>query len=88
MDFPIRGLFLQTSDRFIRQIAFQILQHEIQNGDAADYIAEHDTHQRHHHHSLKLDALNEPDKNPDAQDRGDKSENNLTPNRTIRLQSN
>ena len=36
-------------------------------GDAADDVAEHDAHQRDHHRILELDALDEPDENPGAQ---------------------
>ena len=48
-------------------------------GNAADDIAEHDAHQRDHHHILELDALNEPDEDPGAQNRRGKGKNGSAP---------
>ncbi len=47
--------------------------------NAADHIAEHDAHQRNHHHVLKLDALNEPDEYPGAKDRKYERKNGSPP---------
>ena len=49
-------------------------------GDAADDVPEHDAHQGDHHHVLKLDALNEPDENPRAQNGAHKGEQRPAPN--------
>ena len=48
-------------------------------GDAADDIAEHDTHQGDHDHILELDALDEPDEDPGAQDGEHKGEDGPAP---------
>ena len=48
-------------------------------GDAADDVAEHDAHQRDHHHILELDALDEPDENPGAQNRCGKGKDGPAP---------
>lgn len=48
-------------------------------GDASDHVAEHDAHQRHHHHVLKLDPLDKPNENPSARDGADKREERASP---------
>ena len=48
-------------------------------GNAADDIAEHDAHQWDHDHILELDALNEPDEDPGAQNCCGKGEDGPAP---------
>ena len=48
-------------------------------GDAADHIAEHDAHQGNHHHILKLNPLDKPDKHPGAEDGSAKGEQGAPP---------
>ena len=48
-------------------------------GDAANDVAEHDAHQRYHDHVLKLDALDEPNKNPGAQNGAGKGKERPAP---------
>lgn len=53
-------------------------------GDASDDVAEHDSHEGHHHHVLKADVLDEPDEDPGSQDRENECENGSSHERGAR----